>query len=303
MTGQTEKRLAGEITAFYALALPEFHMEAHTHDSCEIMYVTAGSCTVRCGGEQFRMKPNQFVFVGARTPHCLEIRPEEPCSILNLEFAFRDGEGALDLTELSGRSSDFKKFRRHMPPCFFGTDMRSLGYALKDLILQIQRTYKGEEYLLQLLMARAMAELAYSVTRGEESTGIAYLRKACGYIDRHVHESIRVPDLAAYAGVNKSYLQALFARIMGCSITEYVNRKRMEEAVFLLTNSSMKITDIAFAVGYNSRQHFAHTFEKYHGCGPMSYRRLHARQIAADTGREQCVVEEGGISRRNLRMD
>ena len=64
-------------------------MEAHTHDSCEIMYVTAGSCTVRCGGEQFRMKPNQFVFVGASTPHCLEIRPEEPCSILNLEFAFR----------------------------------------------------------------------------------------------------------------------------------------------------------------------------------------------------------------------
>ena len=32
------------VTAYYALSLPEYHMPMHTHDSCEIMYVTSGGC-------------------------------------------------------------------------------------------------------------------------------------------------------------------------------------------------------------------------------------------------------------------
>lgn len=36
------------ISAFYALSLPYYHMEHHTHSSYEIMYITSGSCRVFC---------------------------------------------------------------------------------------------------------------------------------------------------------------------------------------------------------------------------------------------------------------
>ena len=50
-----EKKMPmGEITAFYALTLPEFHMPFHVHNSFEIMYITAGNCRIFCGEEVFQ---------------------------------------------------------------------------------------------------------------------------------------------------------------------------------------------------------------------------------------------------------
>ena len=54
------------ISAFYALSLPYYHMEHHTHSSYEIMYITSGSCRVFClDGTQdteFPLKSGQFIF-------------------------------------------------------------------------------------------------------------------------------------------------------------------------------------------------------------------------------------------------
>lgn len=44
------------ISAFYALSLPYYHMEHHTHSSYEIMYITSGSCRVFCMDEEQDME-------------------------------------------------------------------------------------------------------------------------------------------------------------------------------------------------------------------------------------------------------
>ena len=78
------------ISAFYALSLPYYHMEHHTHSSYEIMYITSGSCRVFClDGTQdteFPLKSGHFIFIRPDVPHRLEIPDGFPCSILNLEF-------------------------------------------------------------------------------------------------------------------------------------------------------------------------------------------------------------------------
>ena len=75
------------ISAFYALSLPYYHMEHHTHSSYEIMYITSGSCRVFClDGTQdteFPLKSGQFIFIRPDVPHRLEIPDGFPCSILN----------------------------------------------------------------------------------------------------------------------------------------------------------------------------------------------------------------------------
>ena len=67
----------------------------------------------------------------------------------------------------------------------------------------------------------------------------------------------------------------------------------LEQAAFLLINSSLTITDIAFHTGYNSRQHFAATFEKYYGSGPRAYRQLHGKQLETTTGKERFSEKDG----------
>ena len=68
------------VTAYYALSLPEYHMPMHTHDSCEIMYVTSGGCQVYSEDGVHALTANQFIFLSANTPHRLEISAGRPCA-------------------------------------------------------------------------------------------------------------------------------------------------------------------------------------------------------------------------------
>lgn len=296
-----------EIGAFYALTLPEYDMQMHRHPRAEIMYVTKNKCYVYVNDQEICLREQQFIYLNANVPHRLLIPEGHPCSLLNLEFSCQENGSGLEISELLRECPSCTALFAHRNSFFVRTDTGNLGYALKDLIHQlesgisiqhaVQETQPAvgseRQYLLRLLLQRTLLELAACVSLQTRTAGMSYLKKACGYIADHLTEEIRIPQLAAHTGINKSYLQSLFSKYMGCTITDYINRRRLEQAVFLLTNSSLSVTDIAFQVGYNSRQHFGSTFEKYYKISPRSYRQLHGRTMDPSTGREQYYKEDG----------
>ena len=150
-------------------------------------------------------------------------------------------------------------------------------------------------YLIRLLFFRTLVELSLCHQKTAEPAGAIYLKRALSYIDAHLTEDLRIPQIAEYAGINKSYLHSLFSQQMECTITDYINRRRLEQAAFMLVNSTFSVTDIAFSTGYNSRQHFGSTFEKYYGISPRAYRKLHEKQLNPTTGSGQFTLGEGGM--------
>lgn len=270
------------LTAFYALSLNEFYMEPHIHASSEIMYVTKGSCRIQVEKESFTLTENQFIFLDENVEHKLFIEPAHPCSILNLEFTCTAVPTSIDIAEALIRCTALADFCHTKRAYAISVDHRNLGYALKDLIFHLQSDRADEEYLIQLLFLRFIIELSEVFGQSEKTTGMYYLKKAQEYIQNNLTETLKVPDIAHYAGINKSYLQSLFSQHLNCTITDYINRRRLTQAAFLLINSSMSVTDIAFQTGYNSRQHFGHTFEKFYGTSPLKYRQLHGKDIAVE---------------------
>lgn len=297
-----------EIGAFYALSLQEYRMAPHRHPRYEIMYVTKGVCHIQIDERDYRLGEHQFIILREDLAHGMFIPDGQTCWILNLEFSCHREQTPIDLRELFRESRSFARLCRSEQGFFIGSDTGDLGYALKDLVTQLGRhlplKYNTQmtappsdpehQYLIRLLFLRAMLELSGALTDDLRATGITYLKKACDYIDAHLTEKLRIPQLAEYAGVNKSYLQSLFARHLHCTIVDYINQKRLERAAFLLINSSLSITEIAFQSGYNSRQHFGSTFEKYYGLSPRSYRQLRGRQREADTKTIYYYMEEKG---------
>ncbi|NCB92030.1 MAG: AraC family transcriptional regulator [Clostridia bacterium] len=286
------------LTSFYALSLQGYDMHPHTHESFEIMYVTNGSCYIYLGEEESCLKEHQFVLLDGRIPHRLLIPNGQLCSVLNIEFFPQMQESSICIADVYKASPAFQKLCGMKEDHLTATDNRNLGYALKDLITHLELvtettskkqniadplTQKEYDYLSQILFQRIIIELCGCKT-GAAPTGALYVKRACSYIQAHLMEDIRIPMIAAYAGINKSYLQSLFSSHMNCTISEYINQKKMDHAVFLLVNSSLSVTDIAFHSGYNSRQHFGSTFERFYGVSPKTYRLLHHKNIQPSTG-------------------
>ena len=72
--------------------------------------------------------------------------------------------------------------------------------------------------------------------------------------------------------VNASYLSTLFKKETGMTLTEYVNRKRMDHAIFLLNSTDMQVQTIAQYCGIPDVNYFTKTFKRLIGKTPKEYR-------------------------------
>lgn len=94
-----------------------------------------------------------------------------------------------------------------------------------------------------------------------------------GYLDLHYSDpSLCLPMLSDQFQISETYLSLLVKEHTGCSFTEYVNRKRMNAAKELLSESRLNIEQIADHVGYSSLNSFSRAFKRMHGVTPTHYR-------------------------------
>ena len=71
---------------------------------------------------------------------------------------------------------------------------------------------------------------------------------------------------------NACYLSTLFRRECGCTLTEYVNRRRIDRALALLRDSDQRIQEIAEACGFSDVNYFICLFKRQTGVTPGQYR-------------------------------
>lgn len=118
-----------------------------------------------------------------------------------------------------------------------------------------------------------MAEILFSAQNEEQGQKtqdtIAYIKR---YIDENMHDELSLVKLAEQVYFNPSYLSRLFKQMTGINLSEYISGARVEKAKQLLANESIKIKDVAEAVGYLSPTNFSRFFKSMTDFTPQEYR-------------------------------
>ncbi len=92
------------------------------------------------------------------------------------------------------------------------------------------------------------------------------------YINENYASPLSMSDVAAAFYLNASYFCKLFKDETGITFTNYLMRVRVDNAKGLLADSSMKLYDVASAVGYTNVQYFSTVFKDLEGVTPSQYR-------------------------------
>ncbi len=100
------------------------------------------------------------------------------------------------------------------------------------------------------------------------------IRKVIARIDFDLTADLSLKTQAQLLNVNPSYLSTLFKKETGSTLTEYVNRKRIEHALLLLNSTDMQIQMIAQYCGIADVNYFTKTFKKIVGKTPKEYREM-----------------------------
>ena len=102
------------------------------------------------------------------------------------------------------------------------------------------------------------------------------VRKAMRFIRENAGRFIRVADVVEATSLSHRTLNERFHQECGCSIIKQLTRARVAHISSLLTETEMRIHDIAAMVGYEDDRHFARYFKRATGLTPQAFRRKHS---------------------------
>lgn len=105
----------------------------------------------------------------------------------------------------------------------------------------------------------------------EKLTEFEDINTVIRYIDDHIHERIKVTELAQTVFLSPEYLSVKFHNAVGDTIPSYINRTKVEKAKELLTFSDMPLGEISEYLSFSSQSYFQNIFKKYSGVTPKEY--------------------------------
>lgn len=102
------------------------------------------------------------------------------------------------------------------------------------------------------------------------------IKKAVNYINENLEKELTIKNISKNVNISKSVLYKKFHSFFNCTISEYINIKRIEKSIDLLLKTDLSIEDISQKVGFASTSYFSKTFKKIQNISPLKYRKANA---------------------------
>ena len=101
---------------------------------------------------------------------------------------------------------------------------------------------------------------------------LSLVAKVQGYLNNNFSNNISLHSIAELFHTNASYLSQKFKEIIGCSFKSYLTNLRITQAKYLLSATTLPVSQIAQSCGYNDQSNFMHRFKIETGMTPLTYR-------------------------------
>jgi AraC family transcriptional regulator len=93
------------------------------------------------------------------------------------------------------------------------------------------------------------------------------------YIDENLEKKLNLENISKKAHFSPFHFHRLFSIVIGETLNNYINRKKIEKAAsFLLYQKEKTITEISEIVGFSSLSSFSKAFKKFYGISPLKFK-------------------------------
>src|SRR5215510_12799604 len=125
---------------------------------------------------------------------------------------------------------------------------------------------------LLTFFAEQLSALANQIVLEQSNAEPPLVLKAREYIEKHKNEELSLADVAKAAGASVFLFCKVFHKATGLKFTDYVARVRLEDARNHLLNPNLRVSEIAYDVGFQSLTQFNRTFKRVFGQSPTEFR-------------------------------
>jgi len=254
----------------------------HHHTECEISAIAEGSCEWQIRHMPVQCSSGDVLIFGSDEEHYItSVSSREPLKILNIQFEPRfiwsAGKDLFDSRYLSIFLNHGPGFENRIPA---DSDTARQVCALMKQIRQECLESRPEYELIvkaELLLILGQLGRCHSglLTEPVVRSGVhlQQLEEALNYIDSNLTAELTLDEIAQSAGMSRSYFSAVFKKMNGLSVWDYITNKRIQLAMEYIRQGKYSITEIALLCGYNTMANFNRSFKMITHCTPSQFRK------------------------------
>lgn len=229
-------------------------------DHYVIHYIIKGKGEFTYGGKTYPIQAGQGFMISPNTTAYYRADSDDPWEYHWVGF---NGTEARKMLEKAGIDDDNPVFSCKNVP-LVGEYMERLYNASKD---SGYKEYAMIGYLYLIFSCIIREPVAWGRPAQD------YIENAAQYIEDRCFYRLTVEDVAGHVGIERSYLYRIFKRELGCSVSEYIQKRKINKAQALLLESNITATEIANSLCFDSVSHFSKAFKRNTGLTPTEYRK------------------------------
>ncbi|MGA2555730.1 MAG: helix-turn-helix domain-containing protein [Verrucomicrobiota bacterium] len=168
-------------------------------------------------------------------------------------------------------ATQFKHASRLLADWGLDIDQGRLKQAYFGTKVLTPRQHDGVVKLLWIF-AQHIAMVSNQILVQRENTELPAISRARQFIHENQTEDLSLGQVAKAVNTSIFYFCKMFHKSTGLNFTDYVSRIRVEKAKNLLLNRNLRVSEIAYEVGFQSLTHFNRVFKKIMGQSPTAYR-------------------------------
>ncbi|MBU5429107.1 AraC family transcriptional regulator [Kineothrix sp. MSJ-39] len=252
---------------------PDFRAVSHWHDDLEFILILNGHMSYDVNGQKLSLQTGEGIFVNSHCFHygysdahteclfiCILLSPK----LLSVNTYFT--ENCLNPL-LQNRNFPYQK----LSPA-----VQWQNSVLQDLaMLYENNTDAIQPYIIlekTVHIFRLLFENMNFIPDYHKNTAdILALTAMIGYVQKNYPGKILLKDISYAGNCCKTKCTSLFQKYLHTSPMLYLNRYRLEKSVFLLQNTTMSVTEIAYTCGFSNTSYFCEIFHKYYNTTPGKF--------------------------------
>lgn len=247
------------------MAKPNYKVGPKRIECYSLHFVSEGKVRIEFSGKWTELqKGDLFCLFPGRTYHYRMLPSESP---LRMSWLAIDGARVGPLLELAGMTPDRPFRKKAITPAVAASAERAI-----EELSGIERWKPAEAMALQGMLCELFAGLMLDAAPSETAEPSGWIRECLDFMELHATEGITVQQVAAFAGMHRSYFSNVFAEQVGMPPQKYIQKLRMQKARRLLTETDATVTEIALSLGYPNLYTFTRAFKMYSKASPQSVR-------------------------------
>lgn len=256
------------------------HFPVHSHNYIEVIYMCAGSTHHVIDGEDVLLKEGELLFLNQSARQEIYPASENDIAVNFIvlpaffEYTLRMiGEEKNLLRDfvvgcLTGKYEEIRYMH------FKVSDVLPIQNLLENLIWSIWNKQPNKRSINQATMGLLFLQLLNHVDRmntSAENRNSKMMIEVLGYIEENYKEG-ELTQLAKLLNYDVYWLSREIKKLTGKNYTELVQEKRLNQAAYLLKNTTMSVMEIGLSVGYDNLSYFHRIFQRQYKTTPRKYR-------------------------------